>query len=206
MTLRPEYFERLYAADPDPWGFEQRWYERRKYALTLAALPEPRYRSAFEPGCSVGVLTEALASRCDRLLASDAAPQAVTRARQRLAAHPHVTVERRVLPADWPVGTFDLVVLSELLYYFALTDLDRVLHLAAAAVAPGGTLLAVHWRHPVADYPLTGDTVHDRLAAVSRLPQVVSHREDDFALDVYLRPGLGQRPDALSVAARTGLV
>ncbi len=31
------YFEAQYATDPDPWGFETAWYERRKYALTMAA-------------------------------------------------------------------------------------------------------------------------------------------------------------------------
>ena len=58
------YFEQIYDHDPDPWGFESRWYEHRKYALTMAALPEPHYRSAFEPGCSIGVLTDLLAPRC----------------------------------------------------------------------------------------------------------------------------------------------
>ena len=39
MTVGPAYFEGMYAASPDPWGFQSRWYERRKYALTLALLP-----------------------------------------------------------------------------------------------------------------------------------------------------------------------
>ena len=58
------YFDDMYSDNPDPWGFESRWYEQRKYALTIAALPEPLYRSGFEPGCSVGVLTSLLAPRC----------------------------------------------------------------------------------------------------------------------------------------------
>lgn len=37
----------------DPWDFESRWYEQRKYALSAAMLPKPRYRRAFEPGCSI---------------------------------------------------------------------------------------------------------------------------------------------------------
>ncbi|MFE7421819.1 hypothetical protein [Rhodococcus sp. NPDC057529] len=63
--MGPSYFDAMYAASPDPWGFGDRWYEQRKYALTLAALPRPRYRRAFEPGCSIGILTAALAHRCD---------------------------------------------------------------------------------------------------------------------------------------------
>ena len=66
MTTRlPDaYFDAKYADSVDPWQLEARWYERRKYAITLALLPYPRYRHAFEPGCSIGVLTEHLTRRC----------------------------------------------------------------------------------------------------------------------------------------------
>lgn len=40
----------MYAAAPDPWGFEERWCEQRKYAISLEQLPDRRYRRAFEPG------------------------------------------------------------------------------------------------------------------------------------------------------------
>ena len=60
-----DYFEGIYADGPDPWGFETSEYERRKYDLTLAALPRRRYARALEPGCSIGVLTADLARRCD---------------------------------------------------------------------------------------------------------------------------------------------
>jgi hypothetical protein len=46
QTLLPEYFDALYTADPDPWKFAVSPYEREKYALTLEAMPKPRYRSA----------------------------------------------------------------------------------------------------------------------------------------------------------------
>ncbi len=58
-----QYFVDLYASDPDPWRLATSWYERRKYALTVDALPNERYRRAFEPGCSIGVLSELLAPR-----------------------------------------------------------------------------------------------------------------------------------------------
>ena len=66
MTARlpDHYFTDMYAEASDPWGLAERWYEQRKYAITVAMLPQPRYRHAFEPGCSVGVLTERLAGRC----------------------------------------------------------------------------------------------------------------------------------------------
>ena len=84
MSLDGAYFDRLYAASDDPWGFSTRWYEHRKYALTLAALPAPHYDSALEIGCSVGVLTALLAGRCTALLALDPSVRALAQARTRV--------------------------------------------------------------------------------------------------------------------------
>ncbi|WP_261562451.1 SAM-dependent methyltransferase [Frankia tisae] len=198
MTLPPRYFDELYAGDGDPWGFADRWYERRKRALTVALLPDDRYATGYEPGCSIGLLTRDLAARCGRLLATDVAPAAVTAAARRTADLPNVRVEAARLPGDWPAETFELVVLSEVGYYFDQADGRLV---AARATASAGTLVAVHWRHPVEDYPCGGDEVHALLqqaAAVAGLTRIVHHLEDDLVADVWSR-------DARSVAARTGL-
>jgi SAM-dependent methyltransferase len=201
MTIDPEYFDQMYAASADPWGFTSRWYEKRKYAITLAMLPRQRYAAAFEPGCSIGVLTQQLAPRCDRLLSSDVAAAAVQAAAGRTAAFRQVTVDQRVLPRDWPAGDFDLIVFSEFLYYFGGADLRPVLDLATGALRPGGTLIAVHWRHPVAEYPRSGDDVHGVLAAQPGLGRLAEHREADFIAEVYLRAD----GDAVSVAQDGGL-
>jgi SAM-dependent methyltransferase len=201
-TMDSAYFDDMYAASPDPWGFETRWYERRKYAISLAMLPAERYAAAFEPGCSVGVFTEHLAGRCDSVLACDGARAAVRAARTRTSELDHVRVQHCALPRDWPEGTFDLIVLSELLYYFSDCDLGQVLDNATSALRPGGTLLAVHWRHPVAEYPRSGDDVHAVLARRPGLARLSSHREPDFLAEIYLR---GDSP-TVSVAAATGLL
>ena len=187
MTLDPGYFRDLYAASADPWGLAERWYEARKYALTVALLPRERYGAAFEPGCSVGVLTAQLAPRCGRLLACDAVPDAVAAARVRAAGMPGVRVEQRVIPADWPPGSFDLIVLSELLYYFDDADLGQVLGLGIGSLRPGGQILAVHWRHPAPDHPRTGDEVHEDLAAHPALARLARYRDPDFTAEVYTR-------------------
>jgi SAM-dependent methyltransferase len=187
MTLDPGYFDQMYAVSPDPWGFTSRWYEIRKYAISLALLPEQQYQEAFEPGCSIGVFTQMLAPRCRRLLACDGAAAAVGAAAGRTASAPGVRVDQRTLPQDWPAGRFDLIIFSEFLYYFAGDDLRRVLDLGTAALRPDGTLLAVHWRHPVAEYPRSGDEVHQALAGRAGLARLVDHREPDFLAEVYIR-------------------
>ena len=202
VTLGSGYFDAIYQAASDPWGFENRWYERRKYALSLALLPAERYRSAFEPGCSIGVFSELLAPRCDALLSCDVAAAAAYAAAERTRGLPQVRVERCELPGQWPAGRFDLVVFSELLYYFGDHDLDQLLENSVASLQPGGTLLAVHWRHPVADYPRSGDAVHGAIAAQPGLARLVSHTEPDFLAEVYIRSDGAP----LSVAQATGLV
>jgi len=202
VTLPAGYFEAMYRAAPDPWGFAERWYERRKYAISLALLPAERYRRAFEPGCSVGVFSRLLGPRCDWLLSCDLAAAAVQKAGEQTANLPQVRVEQREIPRQWPSGRFDLIVLSEVLYYFGDHDLEQVLKQAAACLEPDGTLLAVHWRHPVADYPRSGDDVHQALAAQPGLARLVSHVELDFLAEVYVRTDGAP----VSVAQSTGLV
>ncbi|GFE18529.1 hypothetical protein Sgleb_65760 [Streptomyces glebosus] len=104
MSTPPTYFEAMYARAVDPWDLAGRWYEQRKYALTLASLPRPRYRAAFEPGCSVGVLTARLAERCDHLLATDRMPAAVVSAAERTRVLPQVEVRSLTVPDEWPDG------------------------------------------------------------------------------------------------------
>jgi SAM-dependent methyltransferase len=198
------YFEQLYAADPDPWGFEDRWYERRKHALTVASLPRPSYSRGFEPACANGRLTSLLAPLCAQLLAIDAVAAAVARTRERMGDQPHVVVEKRLLPQEWPEGTFDLVVLSEFLYYFDATELAAVLTLVLSSLEPEGTLLAVHWRHRVPEYPLSGDEVHSALISHPALARLGRHEEEDFLLDVMVRRG--DSGPAVSVAAASGLL
>ncbi len=200
MTLPASYFEQLYAARADPWQFTTRWYEKRKYAQMVAALRRPTYRSAFEPGCSIGVLTEALAPRCDALLAADISAGALDSARQRLADHPHVTVIPWTLP-DWPAGPFDLILLSEVAYYLDPADLSSLLAAAVESLEPEGDLVAVHWRHPVEEYPQSGDQVHAAIAAQPGLARVCRHEEEDFLLEVFARTP----PAARSVARLEGL-
>ncbi|PJJ47787.1 class I SAM-dependent DNA methyltransferase [Hymenobacter chitinivorans] len=188
-TLPPTYFEAVYQANEDPWHFETSPYEREKYAATVAALPRPQYARAFEIGCSLGVLTEQLAPRCGHLLAVDVAAAPLEKARQRCAALSQVEFRQMSLPDEFPVETsFDLIVLSEVGYYWSGPDLSQVTNLLLAALVPGGQLLLVHWTPPVHDYPLTGDEVHDfflqQTASNGPLRHLHGFRHNTYRLDV----------------------
>jgi len=201
VSLPPSYFDSVYAAAEDPWSMRTRWYEQRKYALTTAVLPRERYGDGLEVGCSVGELTALLAGRCDRLTGWDASAAAVARAGARVGDR--VRIEQAVVPAR-PLPPVDLLVLSEVLYYLDAADLQLFLAQVRTAVRPGGTVVAVHWRHPVADYPQTGDAVHAALRAGLPWPRVAVHEEPDLLLDCWVAAGADD-VRAASVAAAEDL-
>jgi SAM-dependent methyltransferase len=183
-SLAPAYFDRLYAQRADPWDFETSPYEAAKYAATLAALPRPRYAHALELGCSIGVLTRALAPRCERLLATDVSEAALAYARARCADRPQVIFERGDVSAEFPPGRFDLILVSEVGYYFSPPDLERLRGQIAAGLAPRGHLLLVHYTGET-NYPLSADTVHDTfLAWEGRTWSRVRAYRGDYRLDL----------------------
>ena len=183
--LGREYLEGLYAESDDPWNFEASEYEQNKYARTLAVLGNRTFRRALEAGASIGVFTELLADRCDELLAVDVSERAVAAARQRLSGRGHVRVERRTLPEEMPDGPFDLIVASEVLYYFPREEMLTVLRGFERELARGGILLAVHWRRKTETYPLQGDEVHDLLVEHTRLLNKETIIEPDYRLDLF---------------------
>lgn len=176
----------LHREDPaqDPWGAEVRWYEQRKRDLTLAALPRASYRRGLEIGCSRGVLTRALASRCDRLVAVDAAPHAAHLARESLADLPHVEVRHLQVPDAWPAGELDLVVVSEVAYFLSPVALERLVERIRASLGPDGTLVLAHWRHPVEGWPLDGPRAHAVFRAAGLRPEIGSWTDRDVEIVV----------------------
>ncbi|CAN5896018.1 class I SAM-dependent methyltransferase [soil metagenome] len=183
--LERDYFEKLYAESTDPWEFATSEYESRKYAQTLGALESRRFRRALEVGASIGVFTEMLAPYCDELVAVDTSSRAVNLARNRLAGSEHVLVEQRTLPEEMPEGPFDLIVAAEVLYYLPRQILLQTLRAFEIELAPGGMVLAVHWRRETATYPLQGDEVHEVLYQHLSLANVKTLVEPEYRLDLF---------------------
>jgi len=187
MTLHA-HFDALYAADEDPWAVRAAWYERRKRALLLACLGKERYRSAFEPGCGNGEMSAALAARCDKLLACDGSLAAVAAARRRLHGIDTVRIEQRSLPAQWPQGEcFDMVVISELAYYFEAAVLEDMLARACAMLEQGGELVLCHYLHDFDDRVTRTAQAHALAGSMPGMARVVHHLDQDFLLEIWRR-------------------
>jgi SAM-dependent methyltransferase len=180
-------FEARYRDEGDPWGYETSDYEREKYAATLAACGTGPFERALELGASIGVFSALLAPRCRSLETIDAAPTAVAAARGRLAGRSGVSVREGEIPSALRAGPYDLVVASEILYYLEPAALDATLDALRTRMAPGGRLVAVHWRPPGPERPFDADQVHARLMACEWLSPVFSGDHPEYRLDVLVR-------------------
>ena len=186
-TLGRDHFEALYAARPDPWRLATSGYERAKYAATLAALPKGRYARGFEIGCALGVLTAELGRRCDALLAVEPVEAALRKAAERNADQPHIRFAPMFVPAGWPGGSFDLIVLSEVIDYLGADDVVRLAGRVAGSLERGGDVVMVHWVGKKRGPP-SGDEATDRfIAAAGALNVLRAERNADYRLDVLRR-------------------
>lgn len=177
------HFETLYAADPDPWDYETSTYEKAKFAMTIGALPRATYHRALELGCSIGVLTERLSAVCDQVTAVDTSRVALDIARTR-CPYPHVHFLQAHLPdGDWG-DHYDLLVLSEVLYYLDRRALQALAPRLLRSLQQDAHILLVHWTGDT-DYPLAGDEATRILRHA--LPVTVLHeqREPKYRLDLW---------------------
>ncbi|AEV86466.1 methyltransferase [Actinoplanes sp. SE50] len=180
-----DHFIGLYEAKGDPWDNATKWSDQRKYAVAMASLPQPRYRRCYEPGCAVGVLSVMLAARCDEVVAVDCVDEAVVQARALTAGLPNVRVERALLPAELPGGTFDLIVVGDLLYYLSAADLQTMLDGMVERLEEGGDLVSAHFRDRLNPGNYDGFNVHEAIAARPGLARVIHHEDEWFVLDVF---------------------
>ncbi|WP_445619793.1 class I SAM-dependent methyltransferase [Kushneria sp. Sum13] len=197
--LDAQAFEQLHAEHADPWQYHTRWYEKRKRDLTLAMLTRERYRRAFEPGCSIGVLSAELALRCDTLCIQDVSDSAVTRARKALEGQPHVSITCGAVPDQWPAGQFDLIVISEMGYYLSREGLETLCERIDAALSHNGELLACHWRHPIDGSTLNAQSVHQTLGSRLNYAHHGHYEDSDTLIDLWQRtasPVTSRREDA----------
>ena len=186
-SLGHDYFETMYRGTDDPWDLESSAYERDKYAHSIGALAGRTYELGFEIGCAKGVLTQSLATQCHALLAIDVSETALKAARERCAALDHVSFGRMIFPGRAPIGSaFDLIILSEVAYYWDAHDISRAAQWIATHIAPGGDISLVHWTGET-DYPQSGDDAVIKLQAALALAITVitTERMPHYRLDLW---------------------
>ncbi|MBB3825021.1 class I SAM-dependent methyltransferase [Xanthomonas arboricola] len=179
-----DYFDGIYQR-PDPFGYGTRWYESRKRDILLSTLPRAQFARGWELGCSNGEATRGLAARCDSLLATDMSAGAVAQARQRVGERSNVQILQACHPQQWPVGSFDLIVLSEIGYYLEPQELDDLVTRAQRSLTAEGLFVACHWKHPFDQARQDGVSVHACIARLLTLALAYRYEDSDFLLEAW---------------------
>ena len=133
------------------------------------------------------MLTERLAGCCDAVEACDFSPTAVQEAQRRCAHLAQVTVSCQSLAEAPGSARYDLILFSEVGYYFKLHEWKQVVDRFVAPLAVGSTLLGSHWLGSSEDHRLSGDQVHAVLGAHPLLRLEHGERHEGFRLDRFVR-------------------
>jgi cyclopropane fatty-acyl-phospholipid synthase-like methyltransferase len=164
------YWERWFAsAETDPWRYETSEAELAKYRRTLEVCAPTPGTVALEIGCATGVFTAMLASRCASVLGVDISETAIRRGYRRVSGFTNVRFERRTVPAEFPDGSFDLIVCSDLLYYFTEHDVRAVARKIEERTSATGRVVIVNHERPITIHPTrVFEIVADELRSFAR--------------------------------------
>lgn len=186
-------FEAAYRESDDPWASASPRYRYQglKYDRLVALLPRKRFDHALDLGCGLGLLSQKLAERAERVLGIDIAPAAIENARHRAAGFDNVAFEPGDilnLPASLD-GKFDLVVVADVLYYLSPLDeavLRSVVRRIADLLTPGGTcLLANHFFFAADPDSRVSRKIHRAFEACPRFAMTSEHRKAFFLATLF---------------------
>ena len=88
-------------------------------------------------------------------------------------------------PDEWPAGRFDLIVLSEVLYFFGRPLIRQLAERIEGSLQNPSHVLLVHWLGET-DYPLSGDDAVTEFVARtgSFLRIICQQRTAEYRLDL----------------------
>ncbi len=198
------FFEGLWQQG-DYWQLESSEFERAKYDRQCELLGRRRYGHVLELGCGAGAFTRQIAPLADRILALDVSAAAIDRAREHGADVEHVEFRvANVMQFDPQAeGPWDLIVLSETIYYlgwlYSFFDVYWLAHQLYQATSPHGRLLMTNTYGGPTGYLLLPGIIRTYRDLMLNVQYTMEHEErfsgmkDGVALDVlislFTKPG-----------------
>jgi len=177
-------FENKFRVNIDPWNYTHSRFEWVKRQMLLRACGPSKYGRVLELGCAIGETMRVLARLSLRLVAVDASPTALSEAARRAPRDRRIRFHRAILPGQMPRGPFDLIVVSELIYYLRPHYLKPLADRIFAALAPGGMTVVLNHRRPFDDAAIPPALAHSRLrrrlASRMNVLKDASHRHFDI--------------------------
>ncbi len=186
-----DHFSRLYGDGRDFWGVRDRPYEVAKREAAAAFLGGWRGARGLELGCGEGFLSARLlrAGTVGAIVGIDLDPGIVARARQTHGSLEGAAFRQGRMPEDFPDAPFDLLVVSEMLYFLDEREIAGLVERATQAAGPGALCLLVNYLGPTGT-PLGGDAAADFLRACAAgrwRPVRQERRSEGFRLDLLQR-------------------
>lgn len=136
------YFNLTYLRK-DPYQLS-RTEEISKFEKAFQLLQGAQFKEALEIGCGEGKTTAYLVPMAEKITAIDISDIAIRRAKSR--NYPNVLFKQADFFTEQLSEAFDLILCSEVLYYFEPAQLLRVVERIAELLEPEGTLLLLHHR------------------------------------------------------------
>ncbi len=153
-------FEAKFEADADPWDTWQSRYEAVKRDALAKAMGSGTYGRGLELAAGNGSNTPVIARRVRRLLVTDGTRAGAELMRERFAGQSRLTIVQHDAGRRLPGHRFDLIVISELLYYLEDRAFDVLAGEVARTLTPGGRLVMVHHEQNFADRARQAASVH----------------------------------------------
>lgn len=141
-------FDPVYgAAADDAWNYSKNPFEKARFDIVTRTLSDVPTTKVLEVGCAEGHLTRRMAGHASDLLACDIVNEAIDRARTNCRDLRNVRFLRMDVRTGWPGEMFDLLVYSDVLYFFSKKEVRQVIGDSARYVNDGGHLLFANEWH-----------------------------------------------------------
>lgn len=187
MSIDEGFFNQLYQKNRDPWDFATSPYELFRYHRICEVIQHKRHDWIFEAGCSIGVLTSKLAHLAKYVEAIDISKIAIAQAQRHCQHLTNVYLKSTPLPDYLFNPATDLIVLSEIGYYFTYREWCALLDKIISQMRPNTHILASHWLGESQDHLTSGDEVHNTFALFNELQRVHQERHQAFRLDYWIK-------------------
>ncbi|RIJ22299.1 class I SAM-dependent methyltransferase [Henriciella barbarensis] len=171
-----EGFEQKFEADADPWQTWNSKYEAVKRASLAKAIGPRPYGRGLEIAAGNGSNTLMIANKTRRLIATEGAPAGAALVRKASQGEPHIRVVIHDVADRLPADAFDLIVISELLYYLGSEPFEMLAREVSRTLQPGGRLVLLHHVENFSDRARPADHVHGEFTALLRCPLIKSQK------------------------------
>lgn len=184
-------FEDKFAANSDPWRTRSSAYERRKRDDLSHVVGPGRHGRVLEVAAGNGSNTPMLSCRALRLTVTEGTSSGVHLIRRVVQDEARIDVHQLDLAEHLPGRRYDMVVVSEVLYYLPDRTFSSFAGEVSRTLRPGGSLILAHNKRYYPDAHRDGSKVHCQLLREMKVRMVPAYRcsTRHYSIERFIRQG-----------------